>query len=372
MNKALADSFFSIVSGLAKYQFNLEVRKERFKDELISCMIQFFFLLLAAFILGDGVIAMLLVAGFAFTSLTLFIHLKTGTKRIDLKTGSFYFVYMGFFLPIIFYYCGRYSIGIVFLLIQSYFSLFFILNILSALLLGFFGTGAWFIVFKYYDKFSALGMSTANSHNLDMVFAIGGFFIAVLTIGSLIHKTINAYDKEQNEAKRLLNDYNKKLYMSGSKNIYNDRYLLSSVATRGVLTENGDIPGFTAVVFSVDNIELIEKLSKKENAETFEVFSRKVKSVIFEDEIFVRQKKNYFALILNTVDVLEAEEKIDELIASINMTIFEHLPKDRLSISVGYSIHTAGLSTAHTMQDAADNMLVARRKGGNCKVGGND
>jgi len=372
MNPELSQSFKDIFNGFNKAQFNIEVRSARFKDVLIATLILFLFLLGSAMVLGDNDIVLVLFVGLMFIAFTYVYHRKTDIKRVDLKAIFFYVIYAVIFLPIIYFYCGRFSIAAALLLIQAYFCMFFILKLLPAFCLAMLTTGAWYVLYMYYDFFENLGMKTARSEHTDAVFTVAGFFIAVLTIGSLIRKTIGAYDKEQEQAKKLFDDYNKKLYKAGKRNAFNDRYLLSNVATLGVLTEKGDLPGFTAVAFSVDNEEVLETISHEARAETFEVFSRKIHSVIDEDEIFVRQEKHKFALILNTINEKEVKDKLDDLIATINMTIFEHLPKDRLRISVGYSIHTAKTSTSYTMQRATDNMFVAKQRGGNCRVGGND
>lgn len=359
-----------IFLGIVTFQFDDEIRNARFYDILFSAIIQFTLFLAAALLTHNTIASFAMTVALIVTVVFIAYHRASPKMRVGKRAIFFFAIYGCVFMPIIFFYVGADDMLLEFLLMYFCFCIFFVIDFwpsMAIITLTFAATVSILILRSKIEMFISPLKVTDTSI---VIFSASTFFVAVLTIGSIVRKTIEYYNEERKRTSELFEEYHAKLYMHEEKSAYNDRYLISHLSNLAREVEMGQTEGFSVAMLSIRNIEMLINLTDAQKAETMALFAKKINAVLDEDDVLIKQDKNKYVIVIKDSDSDDVKTKLRRIDTSIGLTMFQYFPKYKLTLDIGFAMYDKDSTVSNMIERVEENYENAKRHGTNKIVGG--
>ena len=361
----LRDSFLAIFFGIFRSKFSEEIRGKHYKDTLISCMVQFFVFLASAILTSSRTMVIIMFVYLLITIL-FFIYDRNSSKSVNFKATFYFTLYIILFIPIMIFYTGPGSLVSNFILIFTYFTVAFLLDFVPTVVLFILLTGATLVVSYFNDSFAKIGIIESNPTEASIVvFTVCAYFVLVLTLGSLVRKTIYYYNNEHKTANEALDVYHSALYLSEESGAYNERFLITELSNLAAKVKLGQLSNFSVASLSIDDIEIFEALRDDEKEKTTKVFNRKINEILEEGDTLVKLGDNDYAIIFASDSLLPTSMKLTQIKKNIGLTMFEYFPYTKVTLSMGIAYYSDCKTASDTFETAQAKRAEAIALGGN-------
>lgn len=358
-----------IFIGIITFQFAEEVRNARFYDILCSATIQFALFLAAALLTHNVTASFCMTLGLLATGVFMVYH-RTTPKMVVGKRAIFFFAMYGcVFLPIIFFYVGVQDMILEFLLMYFSFCSFFVIDFLPALIILTLTFGSTITISIFHENLEVYLSPLKASEVSVVIFSISAFFVAVLTIGTIVRKTIVFYNEERERTEELFSEYHAKLYLHEEKSAYNDRFLITHLSNLSREVAQGQTEGFAVAMLSIRNVEMLINLTDNQKKETMALFAKKINDALDEKDVLIKQGNNRYVLVIKDSNRESVLIKLRRINTSIGLTMFQYFPKYKLTLDMGFAMFDGESTLNDVIMRVEENYENSKRHSANKIVG---
>ena len=364
--KAAKDIFLGVVT----FQFDDEIRNARFYDILFSALIQFALFLAAALLTHNAIVSFTMTLGLIITIAFIVYHRTSPSMRVGKRAIIFFALYGWIFMPIIFFYVGAGDMLLEFLLMYFCFCIFFVIDFWPSMLIVTLTFASTVSISAFRSKIEIFMSPLKATDESTVIFSVSTFFVAVLTIGSIVRKTIAYYNEERKRTSELFNEYHAKLYLHEEKSAYNDRFLISHLANLAREVEMGQAEGFAVAMLSIRNVEMLINLTDEQKRETMSLLAKKIKAILDEDDVLIKQDKNKYVVVIKDSNSDDVKAKLRHINSSIGLTMFQYFPRYKLTLDIGFAMYDKDSTVSNTIARVEENYEKSKRHSTNKIVGG--
>lgn len=343
-------------------------KQEFFLLLLQQCLYGIGLWLVLTIFLSHSVQAFLAYAGTGLSLFVLYSILRTTQNPKTVKWLYVAFAYgsMLLMLPAMYFFCGGLGSGVpvLFILAASAITLLFngpfaVFTLTLLTLLSFAVMGLDLGHPGLVSRFTDLG-------DLSYFYTLATTVFVGVTLSRIMRMLYRNYQENRKFSDELMKQLQETSVIDPLSGAYDRRFLLDYLAESIQLTESGELPVFSVLMFDLDHFKLInDHYGHLTGDECIRSLARLVKENLRQDDVLIRYGGEEFVCVLRGASDYTAVKRAEEIRAKVSAASLAEALREPVTLSCGVVMYRPGMTPDELIREADRQLYRAKQKGRN-------